>query len=124
MLPAKKNYLTDILLIKDTAKQIIKDFRLYNLDITFSGKPETAYDELFDQIFPVIDELISLDYGKFQSLLYQIDVGENQVSKIMEDNPKSLYSKEITKLILEREFQKVLTKHYFQKNKLKSKSRD
>ena len=119
MLPAKKNYLKDVNLVKETAKQTIKDFKFHGLELVFSGNPESAYDEMFDQIYPALDELISSNYGKFQSLLYQIDISEKQVSILMEENPKSLYSKELTKLILEREFKKVLTKHYFQKKNLK-----
>ncbi|MFC1733649.1 hypothetical protein ACFL6I_25400 [candidate division KSB1 bacterium] len=120
MLTAKESYLNDINLIKETARQIIKDFKIHGLELEFSGNTESAYDEMFDQIFPALDELINSDYGKFLSLLYQIDISEKQVGTLLEEYPKSHYSKGLTKLILEREFRKVLTKHYFQKKNLRT----
>jgi len=101
-------------IIQITAKQIQKDFQLFDETISFSGKEENAYKELSQQILPIIDRLLNLDSARFFSLLYTIDVKEKVIKDLLfsEDKDKNP-SKEITELIIERELLKVLTRKYF-----------
>lgn len=98
-------------IINKTADQIIKDFEIYSENITFSGKPETAYKELSDQIEPIVRNLMGRNMNRFLSILYRIDVSEEKVkSAILEGNSAG---HQITHLILERELLKVVTREYF-----------
>lgn len=97
-------------IIRDTAKQVQKDFEIHGEDIFFSGNPETAYAELYGQLQTIISGLIDENKHKLLSLLYNIDINESiAVEAASEESP----SEAITQLILDRELQKVLTRHYF-----------
>lgn len=109
-------YINELDFIKATANQIIKDFDMFGLEIKFSGSKYDAYEELFDQIEPYIDELLSVNRSKFMSVLYRIDVSEYQLKKAVEENESESFSTIITDLIIKRELQKVVIRaHYAQK---------
>ena len=95
-------YLTDLLILDETVKQIQKDFAFFSLNIVFSGNKNSAYEELFNQIQPHIKKLMDEDYQKFLSLLYRIDINEKQLRTENEQ------TKHITELIIKRCLQKVV----------------
>ncbi|MFC2138160.1 hypothetical protein ACFLTE_08305 [Bacteroidota bacterium] len=100
-------------IIKQTAEQVIKDFAMFGIDISFSGNTNFAYDELYDQLNFQIEKLLKNNYPKLQSLLYQVDIHPKKLKK----NDKLKAEEElITEAILDREFQKVLTRLYFKLN--------
>jgi hypothetical protein len=106
-----------------TADQLIKDMGDFSIPIQFKarrqGDKETPYRELFDQVEPVIYTLEMMQPEKLKSLLYRIDISENEIKKhISSANPNSASNKTdlssfITDLVLQRELQKVLTRIYF-----------
>ena len=100
-------------LINETARQIIKDFGLFNIEIKFSGNAENAYRELFSQIHPAISHLLDKQYEKAMNLLYRIDVSEKQVAEAVQEKQEVSFSEIITELIILREFQKILTRRKF-----------
>src|SRR5687768_14471731 len=85
-------------LVFQTAEQVKKDFELFDLEIQFSGKPETAYAELFSQVEPYIGKLIHSNYEKLLNVLYRIDVSEKRVSEAV--NESENVSAAITRLII------------------------
>lgn len=98
-------------IVKETADQVIKDFGTFGLDISFPADLNFAYDELFEQLKIIIFELMQKNPSRLSALLYQIDVDEK---KMKQDAPEIFSEHEwITDMILEREFLKVLTRHYF-----------
>ena len=100
-------------IIQQTADQIIKDFEAFGYEITFSGKEKSAYQELFDQILPLIDDLIVRNYKKLMGILYRIDVSEVVINqKLAESNPIQ-FAEIITELVLERELKKVVIRNYY-----------
>lgn len=106
-------YFNRLDLIKDTANQIIKDFEMFGLEIKFSGNAYNAYEELFDQIEPHIDQLISTNQQKFMGILYRIDLSDVQIKKAVQENTSESFSAIVTDLIIKRELQKVvIRKHY------------
>lgn len=102
-------------LIQATAKQIIKDFSLFDETIKFSGNTTTAYEELYTQIFPIIDRLINLDSSRFFAMLYAIDIEEKKIKKLLFGNEPIAVVQEITKLIIERELIKVVYRKHWSK---------
>lgn len=100
-------------IINLTAQQVIKDFNQFGMDVSFSGLIYSAYDELFDQLILHISNLLNSSYQRLMSLLYQIDVGEAKLAKLIDERPGSSVAEVITEAILERELLKVLTRLYF-----------
>jgi hypothetical protein len=107
------SYKSDPLIVDKVVLQIQKDFQLYNEKIEFTGKQETAYDELFDQIKPIIFRMLELDSARFFSLLYAIDIEERKIKTLLFGKEEADVAEELTHLILERELLKVVTRHLF-----------
>ena len=94
-------------LILDCAAQTQKDLAQYGIEFSFSGNVETIYEELFSQIQPQIEALLKKGISLME-ILYRVDVDEAKVKTISRDN--ELLSASITRLILWRELQKVVTR--------------
>ena len=96
-----------------TAEQVRKDFAMFGMEVKFSGNIQFAYDELFVQLKEYIDQLLSADNDKLMSLLYQIDLGEKELTKQDPGYQFETLSEIVTHKILERELKKVLIRTYF-----------
>ncbi len=106
-------YFNKLDIIKDTANQIIKDFDMFGMEIKFSGNAYNAYEELFDQIEPHINQLINSNQPKFMGILYRIDLSDEQIKNAVTQNSSESFSEIVTDLIIKRELQKVvIRKHY------------
>ena len=108
-------YLTDLQILKQTAEQIKKDFAFFSLEISFSGKKEEAYAELFNRIYPHLKKLMDSDYEKFFSLLYRVDISEKQIAKEQAANKNEEPAKIISDLIIKRCLQKVILRKFYSK---------
>lgn len=106
-------YFNRLDLIKDTANQIIKDFDMFGMEITFSGNAYNAYEELFEQIEPQIKKLIDSNQSKFMGILYRIDLNDEQISRAVRENFSEPFSEIITDLIIKRELQKVVIRDHY-----------
>lgn len=106
-------YINRLDLIKDTANQIIKDFDMFGLEIKFSGNAFNAYEELFEQIEPHIDLLITSNQQKFMSILYRIDLSDEQIKKAVNENSSEPFSAIVSDLIIKRELQKVVIRNHY-----------
>ena len=97
--------------IELTAKQVIKDFGDFGMEISFSWLPEkTPYQELFDQVEPFIRKM---EKSRMASLFYRIDLNQKELGKALLARPDISYSQVVTDQILRREMKKVLTRLYF-----------
>jgi hypothetical protein len=106
-------YINRLDLIKGTANQIIKDFDMFGMEIKFSGNAYNAYEELFDQIEPNINKLISTNQQKFMGVLYRIDLSDEQIKKAVNENSSEPFSAILTDLIIKRELQKVVIRNHY-----------
>ena len=98
-------------IIRETAQQVVKDFGTFGIDIEFTDNLQFAYDELFGQLKIYIAHLMETNPEKLSALLYQIDLDEK---KMRNPDTELFHEHEwISEIILEREFVKVLTRHYF-----------
>ncbi len=102
-------------LITETAQQIIKDFEMFGTDIKFSGNAYNAYEELFDQIEPYINKLITTNHQKFLGILYRIDISDEQIKKAVNENASEPFSHIVSDLIIKRELQKVVIRNHYKK---------
>jgi hypothetical protein len=106
-------YRHDLEIIRSTAEQVIRDFGLHGVEISFSGNPITAYQELHAQLVPALKSLEKTGFGKIRSLLYRIDVSEKEYSQLLEYQNKSIFWDELASLILRRELTKAITRKLF-----------
>ncbi|MBI9062717.1 MAG: hypothetical protein JEZ14_12085 [Marinilabiliaceae bacterium] len=100
-------------LIRKAAAQIIKDFAEFGLEVSFSGDVHNFYQELFSQMKIHVDQLLGEQYPRFLSLLYRIDVSEQQVAMYQQEMADATYIDAVTELIIHRELKKVMIREYF-----------
>lgn len=104
-------------LILAAANQIIKDFAEFGLEVHFSGKTASFYEELSDQLEVHVRQLISENYSGFMGLLYRIDIGPREIAQYEADMKGFPYPRIMTELIIHREIKKVLFRAYFKQKK-------
>jgi hypothetical protein len=108
-----RNYYDNESIIDQAAKQVIKDFALFGIQIEFPEDLKFAYQELYPQLESQIQLLLDSNSTKLLSLLYQIDIPEKTIQIKASTQPDRLLADVVTELILERELKKVLTRLYF-----------
>ncbi|TAJ14836.1 hypothetical protein DMA11_03670 [Marinilabiliaceae bacterium JC017] len=104
-------------LIRETADQIIKDFSEFGLDVVFSGEVVDFYQDLFFQLKVHVTQLVERNYTRFLSLLYRIDISDNEIVAYEKEYPDLSYSEVLSILIIHRELKKVLTRDFFRSKK-------
>ncbi|MFZ9943030.1 MAG: hypothetical protein ACO3O0_05425 [Bacteroidia bacterium] len=109
-------YRFDLEVIRQTADQVIRDFGIHGIQITFSGNPHLAYQELHQQLVPALKELEKSGPGKIRALLYRIDIPEKDFTQVSEYQNKEIFWDELSALILRRELTKVVTRKLFKSN--------
>ena len=107
-------YQRSVGLLQDVVAQINKDFRLNGFDVEFSGEGETAYQELSEQLIPVIEYMLEHQTETFWNLVYSIDLNEAKVKQILfgQEEVENAIG-QLTDLILKRELQKVVIRHFY-----------
>lgn len=108
-------YYNKLEILQQTANQIIKDFDMFGMEIKFSGNAYNAYEELFNQIGPHIEKMLSSNQSKFMGILYRIDLSDEQIKKAVNENSSESFSAIITDLIIKRELQKVVIRNFYKK---------
>lgn len=107
-----ERYMRSIDLLHEVIAQLNKDFQLNGFEVEFSGSGETAYQELTDQLIPVIDYILENQAERFWNLLYSIDLNEAKVKEaLFGEDTNSIQL--LTDLILKRELQKVVIRHFY-----------
>lgn len=84
----------------------------YGLDL-----PETTTAEALEAILAErIDAMIYDDFNRLISLLYRVDVSETSLRQLLEQNPKADGGRLIARVIIERLWQKILTRRMYSSN--------
>jgi hypothetical protein len=100
-------------LLEKVVEQLKKDFNWFSFEITFTGKYESPYQELYKQILPLIDELLNDDYPKLMAMLYRIDLEEDFLNRKLKEYSHADTDEVIADLILKRELQKVIIREMY-----------
>lgn len=106
-------YYTRTDLLEKVVEQIKKDFNWFNFEITFKGEKESPYQELYQQILPLIDELLNDDSPKLMAMLYRIDLDEEFLNRKLKESSHADTDEVITDLIIKRELQKVIIRDIY-----------
>ncbi len=100
-------------IIRETAAQIMKDFGMFGIEITFSGDAENAYYELHDQLVNHISEYLNRDYGKLMSVFYQVDITEKEIQRTANEMPEYNEIEVLAHQVIFRDLKKVLFRRYY-----------
>jgi len=104
-------------IILETIKQIMKDFGMFGLEITFSGNIEKAYSEIHKQLTIQVEHLFNENISKLYAILYQVDISNKTIEKAQDNMPDFTLIEVVAHQIIIRDLQKVLTRRYFSQNK-------
>ena len=100
-------------IVRQTAEQIMKDFGMFGVEITFSGNTETAYQELHQQLIDQISTLIERNYDLLVSVLYQVDITDREIARTQADLPEYSHIEVVAHQVIVRDLKKVLLRRYF-----------
>ena len=90
--------------------QLNKDVQLANLSITFDEN--ISPKKLFEELQSIVVNLLTNNYDDYLNFMYRVDVNEKLLKQVKTDN-LNVAAKNITYLILKREYQKVWLKEQF-----------
>ena len=107
------DYLNRAEIVQETAEQIIKDFGMFGVEITFSGNTLQAYSELHEQLISEITRLVETNYDLLLSILYQVDITNREIVKAEQDLPHYNNIEIIAHQVIARDLKKVLLRRYF-----------
>lgn len=100
-------------IVRETAAQIMKDFGMFGIEITFSGDVDHAYSELHLQLIEQISVYLDRDYSRLMSVLYQVDITEREIAKAAKDLPHYTDLEVLAHQVIFRELKKVLFRRYY-----------
>ena len=111
------NFLSKEEIVRETATQIMKDFGMFGVEITFSGNTEDAYNELHLQLIDQITALVDRNYDLLLSVLYQVDITDREIAKAKLELPHYNHVEIIAHQVIFRDLKKVLLRRYFKSKK-------
>jgi hypothetical protein len=100
-------------IILETAQQIMKDFGMFGIEITFSGNVENAYQELHGQLINQISIYLDRDYSRLMAVLYQVDITEHEIAKAHQELPYYNDLEVLAHQVIFRDLKKVLYRRYY-----------
>ncbi len=109
-------------IVRQTAAQIMKDFGMFGVEITFSGNTDNAYAELHNQLISQITLLVERNYDLLLSVLYQVDITDREIYKAQQELPHYSHIEIIAHQVIVRDLKKVLLRRYFKSKDYQSDS--
>ncbi|HEY3371185.1 MAG TPA: hypothetical protein VGK10_10075 [Prolixibacteraceae bacterium] len=100
-------------IVRETAEQIMKDFGMFGIEITFSGNSENAYHELHEQLVNQISISLERDYSRLMAALYQVDITEKEIAKAAIELPHYNQLEVLAHQVIFRDLKKVLFRRYY-----------
>jgi len=104
-------------IVQETAEQIMKDFGMFGVEITFSGDTFQAYNELHRQLIDQISLLLERKSDLLFSVLYQVDITDREIAKAARELPHYNQVEIIAHQVIVRDLKKVLLRRYFKSQK-------
>ena len=106
-------FFTEAEIVQETAEQIMKDFGMFGVEITFSGDTNNAYNELHRQLNDQISLLLERNYDLLLSVLYQVDITQKEIDRATRELPQYNHVEIIAHQVIVRDLKKVLLRRYF-----------
>lgn len=108
-----QSHLNKTEIIIETAQQIMKDFGMFGIEITFSGNTGQAYEELHRQLSQQVEKLLVNNSGLLMSVLYQVDISDREIQRAAQELPHYNQIEVIAHQIIFRDLKKVLFRRYY-----------
>ena len=99
--------------LKRVFSQIARDFDMSGVPFEGENESPSSYKELYDLTLRNISTLINEGSILFKNLLYRIDVSEKKIHQRMLLRNETQLDEVVSKMIIERCLQKVLTKEKY-----------
>ena len=106
-------FLNQAEIVQETAEQIMKDFGMFGVEITFSGNTNQAYSELHQQLVDQIGLLLERNYDLLLSVLYQVDITDREIARTEREIPEYSHIEIVAHQVIVRDLKKVLLRRYF-----------
>lgn len=100
-------------IVRETAAQIMKDFGMFGIEITFSGNTKNAYQELHEQLVYQISLSLERDYNRLMAALYQVDITEREIAQAAIELPQYNQLEVLAHQVIFRDLKKVLFRRYY-----------
>ncbi|MBY0414818.1 MAG: hypothetical protein K2Q18_11660 [Bdellovibrionales bacterium] len=100
-------------IILETAQQIMKDFGMFGIEISFSGNVTNAYHELLEQLVNQISVYLDKDYSRLMAVLYQVDITDREIAKTTLELPHYNDLEVLAHQVIFRDLKKVLYRRYY-----------
>ena len=110
-------FFTEAEIVQETAEQIMKDFGMFGVEITFLGDTSQAYHELHNQLINQISLLLERNYELLLSVLYQVDITDREIARATRELPHYNQVEIIAHQVIVRDLKKVLLRRYFKNQK-------
>lgn len=98
--------------LKESLKLFEKDFRIDHQELQINLQSSFSYDEVFQRVLYIVEDLIARDFNMLVNTLYRIDVSESKLKEALASTKESP-SKVITAMIIARELKKVETRRKY-----------
>ena len=110
-----EQYFNNRRIIDATMRQLEKDFSLDVDSVQLKDYQGNLFEQLCDVVYPIINKLITNNYQQFLNILYRIDVNELKLKQEMAKVDANQYSEVVTRLVLQKELQKVIIRNIYSK---------
>lgn len=100
-------------IVMETAAQIMKDFGMFGVEITFSGDIDHAYEELHGQLVDQVGNLLYNNAELLMSVLYQVDISDREIARATIELPDYDHVEIVAHQIIFRDLKKVLFRRYY-----------
>lgn len=95
--------------------QVQKDFEGAGLEGDFAAGLPFGYEPLLNTLTAKLAPFLQKNSNKLMSLLYRIDISQEQIRKYRSRNPQLAFEATLAELIIKRTLQKVILKKSFSK---------
>jgi hypothetical protein len=104
-------YLSNQKILLDLCTQLTKDIGIDGFTIDLPFLTQHAFESIFNQIAPIIEQLEIQNKAKLNFILNRTDISEQQLLKAIRQYPHKRYSNLVSELIIKRELQKVVLRN-------------
>lgn len=104
-------YLLNQKILHDLCLQLTKDIALEGFEVQIPFPVSTAFEHLFHQLFPLIQNMEKENKAKLNMILYRTDISEMQLKNRIKREKEKSFAQLLTELIIKRELQKVVIRN-------------
>ncbi|MES1224450.1 MAG: hypothetical protein ABUT20_53640 [Bacteroidota bacterium] len=104
-------YFTNEKILSDLCQQLTKDIAVEGFEIKTGFPLQQAFEQLFNQLLPLIRKLEKDNKAKLNFILNRADISESQLVQSIQKNKAKPYAELVAELIIKRELQKVVIRN-------------